>query len=78
MLVPNFKKVRQKFEKCNSTPKKPKNKKDTDKKKEEYPIMVTIPYVKGVSEALARAYQCHAISMAMKPHLPLKHIYLYI
>ena len=30
-------------------PKKPMNKKDTDKKEEESPIMVTIPYVKGVS-----------------------------
>ena len=27
-------------------------KQDTDKKQEESPIMVTLPYVKGVSEAL--------------------------
>ena len=48
-----FKKVRQQLDECNSTPKKPKNKKDTDKKQKEFPIMVTIPYVNGISEALA-------------------------
>ena len=68
-----FKKVQQQLDKWNSTPKKPKNKKDTDKKKEESPIMISIPYVKGVSEALTRAYRRHGVSMAMKPHLTLKH-----
>ena len=64
-----FKKDRQQLDKCNGTPKKPKNEKDTDKKKEESPIMVSIPYVKGVLEALARAYRRHGVSAAMKPHL---------
>ena len=34
--------------------------------------MISIPYVKGVSETLARAYRCHGVSVAMKPHLTLK------
>ena len=42
-----------KVDKRNSTLKKPKNKKDTDKKKEEPPIMISLSYVKGVSETLA-------------------------
>ena len=64
-----FKKVQQQLDKQNSTHKKPKNKKDADKKEEKSPIMVTIPYVKGVLEALAWAYQCHSVSVVMKPHL---------
>ena len=67
-----FKKVWQQLDKPNSTPNKPKNKKDTDKKKEVSPIIVSISYVKGVSEALAQAYQRHSVSVAMKPHLTLK------
>ena len=62
-------KFQKQLDKQKSTPKKPKNKKDIDKKKEESPIMVSIPYVKGVLEALARAYRRHGVSAAMKPHL---------
>ena len=43
-------------DKHNSTLKKPKSKKDADIKKEESPIIISKPYVKGVSEALTRAY----------------------
>ena len=48
-----FKKVRQQLDIRNSIPNKPKSKKDADKKKDESSIMISIPYVKGVSEALA-------------------------
>ena len=65
-----FKKVRQQLDKQNSTPKKPKNKKDTDKK-EESPIMVSIPNVKG-------AHQCHGVSTAIKTHLILKHMLVHL
>ena len=47
---PMAKKVRQQLDKRNSIPKN----KDTDKKQQESPIMVTIPYVKGVSETRSR------------------------
>ena len=39
--------------------------------------MISIPYVKGVSETLARAYRHHGISAAMKPLLTLKCMLVY-
>ena len=33
---------------------------------------VTIPYIKGVSEALSQVFCHHGVPMAIKPHLTLK------
>ena len=36
--------------------------------------MVTIPYVRGVSDALRRTFRRHGIATAMKPHKTLKQV----
>jgi len=33
-----------------------------------------IPYVEGVSEAVARAHKRHDISMAMRPHMTIRYL----
>ena len=40
-------------------------------------MTVTIPYVKGVSEALSQVFHHHGVAMAMKPHLTLKEMLVY-
>ena len=55
-----------------------KAKRNKNKKKEKDSVtsrtMVSIPYVKGVSEALMRVLRRHDVSVAMKPHLTLKRL----
>ncbi len=45
-----------------------KNRKD---KKDKSRVLVVIPYVKGISEALERIYRKYNISTAMRPHMSL-------
>ena len=40
--------------------------------------MISIPYVKGAFGALTRAYRHHSVSAAMKLHLSLKHMLVYL
>ena len=55
---------------------KTKNKRKKEKKVDhlQSKLMVTIPYVKGVSEALKRTFRRHGVATSMKPHNTLKQL----
>ena len=40
-----------------------------DSKEECTKIRLTVPYMRGISEALSQVFCCHAVATSMKPHL---------
>ena len=50
------------------------NKEDSDR---DTKTTVTIPYTKGVLEALSWVFHRHGVAMAMKPHLTLKRMLIH-
>ena len=60
----------------NKLPKEEKNKRKKENKGDQLQskVMVTIPYVRGVSEALQRTFSRHGVATSMKPHKTLKQL----
>ena len=60
----------------NTLGKEEKNKRKQENKVDQLQtkVMVTILYVRGVSEALQRTFRRHALATSMKPHKTLKQL----
>ena len=52
------------------------NKKDS--KENNTKIRVTLPYVRGLSEALSQVFQCYGVVTLMKPHITLNRILVHV
>ena len=69
-----FRQVRESLNNKLSKEEKSKRKKEKNMDQPQTKSMVTIRYVRGVSEALQRTFRRHGIATAMKPHKTLKQL----